>query len=83
MLFNVPSEYKEFWGAEFLTPKGKLAVSCAVMRIETYVRVNGLLCEDGHTFKLDDTLKAVLNTDRLRATYSDIQDLLSPMAVSI
>lgn len=81
MLFNVPKEYKEFWGAEFLTPKGKLSVSSAVMRIETYVRVNGLLCDDGQTFRLDETLKAVLNTSRQRATYTDIQDLLSPLAI--
>jgi hypothetical protein len=80
MLFNVPKEYKEFWGSEFLTPKGKLSISSAVMRIETYVRVHGLLCDDGQTFKLDETLKTVLNTDVERATYNKIQVFLAALA---
>jgi hypothetical protein len=80
MLFQIPKEQKEFWGAEYLTPKGLLSVTSAVMRIETYARVNGLLCEDPAYFKLDETLKTIFKTTSGREGFASMADLLSQLS---
>ena len=82
-LFNVPKEAKEFWGAEYLNPKGTLSLSSALLRIETYVRVHGLVSEDGQTFKLDDVLKRIFSTDKPSASFHDLSSLLAPYAASV
>ena len=82
-LFTVPKEAKEFWGAEYLNPKGTLSLSSAMLRIETYVRVHGLVSEDGQSFKLDDVLKRIFSTDKPQATYNDLCSLLAPHAISL
>ncbi len=82
-IFSIPKTDREFWGAEYLNPNGLLSLSSALLRIETYVRVNNLLREDGQSFRLDDVLKHVLGTDKVCATYDQIPEFLSHRAISV
>ena len=82
-IFSIPKADKEFWGAEYLTPKGHLSLDCAILRIEIYTRVNSLNREDGQSFRLDDVLKHILGTDKPYATYGEIEELLAPHAIRV
>jgi hypothetical protein len=76
-VFKIPKETKEFWGAEYLNPKGTLSLDSALLRLETYVRVHGLSCENGDAFKTDEVLKSILRTQRNIIPYAEIHEFLA------
>jgi len=60
--YIIPDEQKDFWGSELLNTDKSVEVEAAHAHIKTYTDIHGLRGE--LEFRLDDTLKRILKTDR-------------------
>ena len=75
MSYTVPKSEKEFWGAEYMNPKGEITNDMVMVRIKNHVKFNSLKADDT-TFHTDDILQKILKTNNLVVTYSEIIHLL-------
>lgn len=77
MSFTIPKEDKEFWGNEFLTPKGHLTLDSAIYRIQLYVAQYNLKTDQDEVFLTDEIICKVLGTNQRRLSYTSLSSLLA------
>jgi hypothetical protein len=75
MSYTVPKSEMDFWGAEYVNPKGQITHDMILQRIKNHVKFNALQT-DGLKFQTDESLQRVLKTSDQVVNYSDILPLL-------
>jgi hypothetical protein len=68
--YIIPDEQKDFWGSELLNPKQQVEITAAQAHIKAYTDTHKLRGEK--EFRLDDTLRRILKTERQYMLLSEV-----------